>query len=180
MRHCVILSNFTHDGTSICSGFLTPGHPAIEHGFDGFLHIKPGCRPVAERDIIHSTPIAQNSLPVDYEGVGSRDRFISICYDMLRIQQDPWDSPRFSDIFQNLSGFISIRRNGQQFHVRAPLNETCHHRAVGPLRMWAFRRPEIDNHNFAAMTAQFLNVAFQIRKCKIGRGSVDLHGIIIT
>lgn len=139
---------------------------------DCLLQKEMGCLSPPECDVIHRAAVTQDAFTVNEEGVGRCQRLVAICDSMLRIDQDPREAPRFSSLCHHLSGFVSIRRDGEYHHLPVPALQQTDQIAIGPLRMRALRRPKIDDDNPAAIFTQLMRNALKIGQFKIGSRSI--------
>src|SRR5688572_31070550 len=118
---CVILSNFTYDGATIGRGLAQHRKIAFEKGPDGILQKELGGFPAAKCDVIHGAAITQDALMVEDEYVWGRERIIEVGDNMLRIDQNLRDAPRFSRLRHYLRGLILIRGDRQHDYLTLPI-----------------------------------------------------------
>ena len=159
--HDLILSNFTHDGASICRCFIQFGKFPLEQRFNCVSHEKLSGFASTEGDIVHRSTIAQDAFTVEYKYMRGCHGIVLICDHVLRVDQNLWHGTRFCSFCHHLKRFVLIRGNRKQFHFPVPFLKQIQDQTICPGGMRAFRRPKIDNDDFPAIITQFMKAYLQ-------------------
>src|SRR5690349_2377128 len=109
--HNSILSNFTHDGTSIRRHFAPGWSSPRKQCFDDVSQKELRRFSAAEGDIVDCTSIAQDALAVKHKYVRSGNCSVQISDEMVCVDQDLWNGTLLRGLLHHLNGFILIRGN---------------------------------------------------------------------
>jgi len=166
---------FAYDGATIGRRLYQGRQAPDQQGFHGLIQEETGGFPYAKCDVIHRAAITQNAIPVDHKDVRGGLGPVQICNDVFPIDQDQRQAADFRSLGQRFRRLDPIRGDRQQKHLFAPLDEHGHNGMVGALRMRAFTRPEVDDHDLAAAIVQTMESAAQVGQLKIRSGAVNFH-----